>query len=330
MVRIQIDLDELAARDTAQRPGFTDALLAALPGLQRHHCSTGRPGGFVERLHEGTRLGHVIEHVALELQVEAGMPASRGKTREVRGHDGVYNVMFAYQDEQVARLAGRVAIQLVDSLLAPADRGVAGLDLVAAPPSTDAAETIAGLAALRAMAARRTLGPTTRSLVEEARRRGIPVQRADDQSLIRLGQGVNQRSFRAGLTDSTSHLAVQTAASKQQTKTRLRAAAIPVPDGSVVTTVADAIAAAAALGGAVVTKPLDGNHGRGVSRGLRTPDGIARGFDIAAEHGPRVIVETRDRRSRPPHPGDRRPDGRRCRASPGSRDRRRTRRPSRS
>ncbi len=292
MVRIQLDLGAAVERGTDERPGLVAGLLAALPGLHRHHCSTGRPGGFVERLHEGTLLGHVIEHVALELQVEAGMPASRGKTRAVRGHEGVYNVMFAYEDEQVGRLAGRIAVQLVESLLDRPERGIERLDVIASAPAVDAGETVAGIGALRALAARRTLGPTTRSLVAEARRRHIPVQRLDEQGLVRLGQGVNQRSFQASITDVTSHVAVLTAASKQRTKTRLRAAGIPVPDGRVVATADEAIAAAATLGAAVVTKPLSGNHGRGVTRGLRTPDEVARGFAVAAEHGPRVIVET--------------------------------------
>ncbi|MCU1416724.1 MAG: cyanophycin synthetase [Schumannella sp.] len=291
MVRIQLDLGTLAERDSAHIPDFAARLTHLLPGLHRHHCSTGRPGGFVERLHDGTLLGHVVEHVALELQAGAGMPATRGKTRAVRGHEGVYDVMFAYEDDQVALLAGRIALQLVDGLLPPGDRGIERLDVVAAPPAVDADEAIPGLGALHTLAARRTLGPTTRSLVEEARRRRIPVQRIDDQSLVRLGQGVNQRSFRAGITDATSHLAVQTAGSKQQTKARLRAAGIPVPDGTVVTSAAAAMAAARDLGGSVVIKPLAGNHGRGVSRGLHTSEQISRGFDLAAQHGPQVIVE---------------------------------------
>lgn len=289
MVRIRIDLAEQAARSTAERPGLTERLLAAVPGLDRHHCSTGHPGGFVERLHDGTLLGHVVEHVALELQVEAGMPASRGKTRAVRGRDGVYDVLFAYEDAQVGRLAGRVALRLVESLLDPADRGIQDLDLVA--PATGADDPAAGREALRALAARRTLGPTTASLVAEARRRRIPVRRIDELNIVRLGQGVNQRSFAASITDSTSHVAVLAAGSKHLTKLRLRAAGIPVPDGSVVSSPADAVIAAAALEGPLVTKPLDGNHGRGVSRGLRTPEEVARGFELAARHSPRVIVE---------------------------------------
>ena len=140
MIRIQLDLDD----ETDAGPGLVSRLLELFPGLQRHHCSTGHEGGFVERLHDGTRLGHVIEHVALELQVEAGLPAGRGKTRAVRGHEGIYNVMFAYQDEQVGRLAGRIATALVGGA------GVQGLDLIAPPPSPDAGAAIPGLAALRA------------------------------------------------------------------------------------------------------------------------------------------------------------------------------------
>lgn len=293
MVRIRIDLGEHAT-DTASGE-VADRLLELLPGLHRHHCSLGRPGGFVERLRSGTRLGHVIEHVALELQVEAGSPASRGKTRAVRELDGVYDVLFAYQDEQVGRLAGRLAIETVARL---AGIVAEGLDRVAPAPGSEAAARpdavagLPGLAALRALAARRALGPTTRALVDEAKRRGIPVQRLDDQSLIRFGQGVNQHLIRASATDATSHLAVQLAGSKEATKQRLRAAGIPVPRGSVARSAAEAVEAASALDGPVVTKPLDGNHGRGVSRGLVTPDEVSTGFEIAARHSPRVVVES--------------------------------------
>ncbi len=247
MVRIQVDLGSQAGRGTDRRPGLVAGLLEALPGLNRHHCSTGHPGGFVERLHEGTLLGHVIEHVALELQVEAGMSASRGKTRAVRGHEGVFNVMFAYEDEQVGRLAGRIAAQLVESLLDNSDRRIEGLDIIAAEPVRDADERVPGLGALRALVARRTLGPTTRSLVEEARRRRIPVQRLDEQSLVLLGQGVNQRSFRASITDATSHLAVLTAGDKQLTKAAARAPpASRCPTARSCRTADEAVAAAVA------------------------------------------------------------------------------------
>ena len=292
MIRIRLDLGIAADRATDDRPELVARLLDLLPGLHAHHCSTGRPGGFVERLHDGTVLGHVIEHVALELQVAAGMPASRGKTRAVRGRLGVYDIMFAYQDAQVGRRAGRIALELIDGLVDAAESGIDGLDTVAPAAHTNGDERIAGLADLRAVASRRALGPTTRALVDEARRRGIPVQRVDDERLIRLGHGVNQRSISASITDATSHLAVQTAASKQLTKARLRAAGIPVPAGSVVTTADKAVSAAAELVGSVVTKPLDGNHGRGVCRGLRTPSEVSRGFAAAAQHGPRVIVES--------------------------------------
>ena len=128
MIRIQLDLGDLEDWPTDTLPGFADALLAALPTLQRHHCSLGRPGGFVERLREGTWIGHVVEHVALELQSLAGAAATRGKTRSVKGRPGVYNVMFAYEDEETGLLAGRLALQIVDALLPPDRSGVEGLE----------------------------------------------------------------------------------------------------------------------------------------------------------------------------------------------------------
>jgi cyanophycin synthetase len=131
MIRLQLDLGALEQWPTDRLHGFADALLARLPGLSRHGCCYGEPGGFVQRLREGTWLGHVIEHVAIELQSAAGAPVTRGKTRSVRGRPGVYNVMYAWTDEEAALLAGRLAIELVLGLLTPDLRAVEGLDRIA-------------------------------------------------------------------------------------------------------------------------------------------------------------------------------------------------------
>lgn len=287
MVRIRLDLESLADTSTDELAGFADALLERLPGLTEHHCSLGRPGGFVERMRDGTLLGHVVEHVALELQSLAGARVTRGKTRADRAHPGVYAVLVAYEHPEVALAALAMALRLVGDLLpgTPVDLGP-----LAGPEAADDDE-IPGLAALRLLARRHGFGPTTSSLVRAARRRGVPVRPVGDGTL-RLGYGVNQRLLRASITGTTSHLAVLAAGDKQRTRSILAAAGIPVPRGTVVRSAAEAVAAARRFR-EVVTKPLDGNHGRGVSIGLTGDDAVRAGFETARRHSPRVIVEER-------------------------------------
>lgn len=293
MIRIQVDLGDLEEWPTDRLPGFAEALLAALPTLHSHNCSLGRPGGFVERLGEGTWMGHVVEHVALELQSLAGAATTRGKTRSVKGRPGVYNVMFAYEDEETGLLAGRLAFQIVDALL-PADRrGVEGLETLArGSGDLSGISTVeAALPLLRAARRRNALGPSTQALVNAARRRGIPVTRLDEHSLIQLGWGARQRRIRASVTDRTGLVAAELAGDKDQTKALLAAVGCPVAPGVVVRSAEDAVARSKRLKRPLVVKPLDGNHGRGVTTALRTDEEIAAAFALAAAHSRRVVVE---------------------------------------
>lgn len=285
MILVQIDLGDLEYTPTDRLEGFTDALLARLPGLADHGCSYGEPGGFVRRMREGTWIGHVIEHVALELQTVVGMPVTRGKTRSVKGQPGVYNVMFAYVDEDVALKAGWLGVRMVDQLLPTALQGVLGLD------DEPLASFDASLDSLRKLAVRRALGPTTASLLHEAARRRIPARRLDDDSLIMFGQGKKQKRVRASCSDLTSQIAADIAANKALTKRLLEAANLPVPKGVTVSSADNAVQAADRLGYPVVTKPLDGNHGRGVTVEIKSAEDVRWGFQAAQEHGRAVIVE---------------------------------------
>jgi cyanophycin synthetase len=294
MVRLQIDLGRLESWPTDRLEGFNAALLAALPGLRRHGCCYGEPGGFVRRLEAGTWFGHVAEHVALELQTQAGGRATRGKTRSVKRRPGVYNVMFAYADEQTGLLAGRLAVQILNRLLPPALQGVEGFDRLANAPDVDLAaiDTVeAALPVLSASVRRGALGPSTQALVNAARRRGIPAIRLNDQSLIQLGQGAHQRRLRASVTDRTGLVAAELAGDKSQAKALLDAIGCPVARGVVIRTGDEAVAAAARLKAPLVIKPLDGNHGRGVTTGLMDDEAIRGAFDLAAAHSRRVILE---------------------------------------
>lgn len=294
VIRMRIDLGQLEHRPTNRLPGFKRRLLSLLPGLCEHGCCYQTRGGFVRRMAEGTWLGHVVEHVALELQWRAGADVSRGKTRSVSGQPGVYDVLFAYEEEATGLLAGRLALELVDSLLPPRLQGVQGIARIcdaSIQGDTPRARLTDGIEALRALRRRLALGPTTRSLVDEAKRRGIPVTRLDDASLVQLGTGRWQKRIRASMTSSTSQIASDAAGDKNLTKALLAQAEVPVPDGEIVRSAAAAVRAAERIGYPVVIKPLDGNHGRGVSIGIATAADVTRAYEAAAKISRRVIVE---------------------------------------
>jgi cyanophycin synthetase len=291
MVRIMLDLGRMEEWPSNRIEGFADRLIETLPGLDRHGCCFKRRGGFIRRLREGTWLGHIIEHVAIELQTMAGSRVTRGKTRSVKGRPGVYNVMFAYQHEEAALLAGRTAIELVNSLLPTDLQGTAGLDRVHQIEGEFDLES--RLAAIRRIVRRATFGPTTQALVDEAKRRGIPVMRLNEGSLVQLGHGKHQQRLRASISGQTSLVAVEAAGDKDFTKQLLADSGIPVPRGLVVRTAEEAVAAARRLRYPLVTKPLDGNHGRGVTIDIQDEEQLRFGFAQAQAEarGPRVIVE---------------------------------------
>ncbi|ULH17796.1 cyanophycin synthetase (plasmid) [Deinococcus sp. KNUC1210] len=297
MLRFMLDLKELEAYPTSRLPGFTERIIELLPTLQSHGCSYGEPGGLIRRMQQGTWLGHVTEHVALELQSLAGTPVTYGKTRSVRGRPGVYNVIYRYQEERVGLIAGITALRLVNSLLPEELQGLHGLERLlpddvtlpyelSAPFDYDAERS-----ELRRIARRYTLGPTTRSLVEETERRGIPTLRLDDHSLVQLGYGAYGQRIRASITGNTSFIATETASDKALTKRLLDRAGLPVPRGAVVRSAEEAVRAAGRIGFPVVTKPLDGNHGRGVSLDLLDAAQVQAGFEQAQAHSRAVIVE---------------------------------------
>jgi len=295
MARIQLDLGRLENWPTDRLGDFTSLLLTLLPGLRNHGCCYGEPGGFVRRLEAGTWFGHVVEHVALELQTLAGAPVSRGKTRSVRGRPGVYDILYAYGMEEAALLAGRLALQLCDGLLPIELSGVEGLDRICSDDTAPGVEKIrsaeAAVEALTGLMRRHALGPSTKALVDAARRRGVPLERMNGQSLIRLGWGARQRMLRASVTDRTGLIAAELAGDKAQAKALLAAIGCPVAEGEIVSSAEAAKAAARRLGGLVAVKPLDANHGRGVSTALSEPEEVVRAFYGAVAHSRRVIVE---------------------------------------
>jgi cyanophycin synthetase len=290
MVRIQLDLGELENWPTDRLPGFAEKLARWLPGLGSHGCSYGEAGGFLRRMQEGTWLGHVAEHVALELQHIAGASVTRGKTRSVPDRPGVYNVLYAYEDEKVGVLAGRIALEIVQDLLPEELKGIDGLDKLATPATSffDLDQRLGEICQLHREVA---LGPTTAALVREAKRRDIPVWRVDDSSLIQLGYGKYQKRIRASSTSITSEIATEIACDKDLTKTLLAEAGVPVPRGILARSAEEAVEAATKLGYPVVVKPFDGNHGRGVNVGLLDESDVRWAYTQAEEHSGTVLVE---------------------------------------
>ncbi|MGQ0552435.1 MAG: cyanophycin synthetase [Planctomycetota bacterium] len=286
VLRLRLDLGPLEQWPTAKLGrSFTDALLKALPGLAQHGCSYGEAGGFVRRLHEGegTWLGHVLEHVAIELQNVAGAHVTFGKTRSA-GTPGVYDVVYEYEQEDVGRDAGELALRLLHHLL-PAE-------LQPEDVRHHAFQFEESRDTFIRYAQRRALGPSTASLVKAAEARDIPYLRLNNYSLVQFGHGKLQRRIQATVTSETRHIAVEIASDKEETNRILSDLGLPVPRQVVVKDADQAVRAAKRIGHPVVVKPLDANHGRGVSIHLSEDEAIRTAFAVAQEHSRSVIVES--------------------------------------
>jgi cyanophycin synthetase len=273
VIKMKVDLERYALYPTNLLEGFADRLVAAMPSLREHQCSRGRPGGFVERLAEGTYLGHVIEHVALELQNLAGMPVTFGKTLR-NDEGGCYDIVFAYLAKEGAILAGKQAVALVEELLAANPVDVAGL-----------------VTEIRNVTLATELGPSTRSIIDVCRERDIPVVRLGEGSLLQLGYGTKQRRVAATLTEATSCIAADIAGDKTLTKQLLDGVGIPVPWGGVARTEDEAVAVAAKIRGSVVVKPYNGNQGKGVALDLGSEKEVRAAFRVSANYSDKMIVE---------------------------------------
>ena len=280
VIRMLVDLGVLEAYPSNVLPDFNEALIALLPTLEDHACSLGRRGGFITRLRDGTWAGHVAEHIALEFQNLAGTDVRHGKTRAA-GLPGQYNCIYEYREEAVGLEAGRMAVALVNHLVAPDDPAVF-FDF--APE----------MERLIRVAERQAFGPSTRALIDEAVSRDVPFIRLDRHSFVQFGHGIHQQRIRATMTSLTSAIGVDVASDKSLTNRLLDSAGLPVPRADVVDTEDGAVAAARRLGFPCVVKPLDGNHGRGVHLDLRSDEAVRAAFHgaMAESHAGDVVVET--------------------------------------
>ena len=273
LIQMRLDLEELEERPTDKIEGFRERIEALLPTLIEHRCSEGCYGGFFQRVDRGTWMGHVIEHIALEIQTLAGMDVGFGRTRETKTA-GVYNVVFNYLEEKVGVYAAKAAVRIAEALISGEDY--------------DLSEDIQNMKEIREDV---RLGPSTGSIVEEAVSRGIPFLRLGRNSLIQLGAGVNQMRFQATITCKTSNIAVDIACNKEQTKKMLDNASIPVAKGDICYDEEDLQETIDDIGYPIVLKPLDGNHGKGASINVTNWEDAVKGLKHAKEYSRRVIVE---------------------------------------
>lgn len=273
LIQMRLDLEELEQSPTNKIEGFGERLQKLFPTMYSHRCSIGTPGGFFKRVEEGTWMGHVIEHIALELQTLAGMACGFGRTRST-GKEGVYNVVFSYMEEKAGIYTAKASVRIAEALIAGNDY--------------DLAEDIQNLREIRE---EERLGPSTGCIVDEAIARGIPYIRLNRHSLVQLGYGMNQKRIRATIASTTSSIAVDIACDKEETKNLLEAAEIPVPRGRIVYSEEGLKEALERISYPIVTKPVDGNHGKGATTNITNWEDAVRGLEAAKKYSRGVIVE---------------------------------------
>ncbi|HMT95957.1 MAG TPA: cyanophycin synthetase [Ferruginibacter sp.] len=273
LIQMKLDLEEMEQKPTNLIPGFKERMEKLMPSLYEHRCSEGEPGGFFNRVIEGTWMGHVIEHIALELQTLAGMDTGFGRTRGT-GVEGEYYVCFSYIEEDAGVYAAKAAVRIAEALIAD--------------KLYDLSDDIQRLREIREDT---RLGPSTGCIVDEAGKRGIPFIRLNKHSLVQLGYGVHQKRIRATIASTTGNIAVDIACDKEETKNLLEAAEIPVPRGVVIRTEEGLKDAVSKYGYPLVIKPIDGNHGKGNTTNINTWEQALTAFAAAKNYSRSVIVE---------------------------------------
>jgi cyanophycin synthetase len=273
LIVMKLDLEEMEERPSDTIDGFADRLEKLFPTMYEHHCSEGHDGGFFERVRSGTWMGHITEHIALEMQTLAGMDCGFGRTRGA-GEEGVYNVVFSYTQERAGVYVAKAAVRVVEALIAADDYT---LD--------------EDIQKLREIREDDKLGPSTRSIVDEASRRGIPNLRLNEYSLVQLGHAVNQKRIMATVTSQTSGIGVDLACDKEDTKLLLDHAEVPVPKGSIISSESELEEELEYISFPIVIKPVDGNHGKGATTKIKSNEDAFVAFKEAQKFSDRVIIE---------------------------------------
>jgi len=273
LIVMVLDIEDLEEKPTNKIDGFLERLETLFPTMYEHRCSVGSAGGFFERVKEGTWMGHVIEHIALEIQTLAGMDVGFGRTRGY-GEEGVYNVVFNYMEADVGRYAAKASVRIAEALVNGTDYNL----------DEDIQE-------MREIREEVRLGPSTGSIIEEAEKRGIPWMRLNKYSLCLLGYGVNQKRIQATVTSQTSNIGVEIACDKEDTKHLLEQAEVPIPKGEIVKSEAGLKEAVDYVGYPLVLKPISGNHGRGITTNILNWEDALVALEAAKNVSRSVIVE---------------------------------------
>lgn len=273
LIVMLLDLEELEEMPTNKIPGFLERMKAVMPSLYSHRCSEGVPGGFFQRVEEGTWMGHVIEHLALEMQTLAGMDTGFGRTRE-SSKPGTYHVVFSYLEAKAGIYTAKAAVKLAEALI-----------------SGEPYDLDDDIQTLREIREDERLGPSTGSIVEEAIKRKIPYIRLNSSSLVQLGYGCKQLRIQATVASTTSSIAVEIACDKEETKNLLEAAEIPIPRGRIVHNEEELKEAIEKIGYPVVTKPVNGNHGKGATTNIQNWEEAVEAFEAARKYSRSIICE---------------------------------------
>jgi len=278
LIIMRLDIGDYEQKPSHKIEGFYGRMMDLMPSLVSHGCSYGEEGGFLRRVKEGTWAGHIIEHFALEMQTLAGMDVGYGRTRET-GEAGIYNVVFGYREEEVGRYVAKASVRIFE-------------DLAEDKPIDEIKETLAEtIQRMREIREDVRFGPSTGSIVEEADLRDIPYIRLNDQSLVQLGYGVHQKRIQATTTSKTNMISVDIAGNKHATKKLLGEMGVPVPKGYKIRDEEELESTVKAVGYPLVIKPLDGNHGKGATVGIRDLEHARIAFEKAKEYSRWIIVE---------------------------------------
>src|SRR6476469_716292 len=273
LIVMKLDLEELEDFPTNKIDGFAERLQQLMPSLYTHRCSEKKPGGFFQRVREGTWMGHVIEHISLELQSLAGMPCGFGRTRSTNTK-GVYYVVFYYQFENAGIYAAKAAV-CIASVLA----------------SDEPYEIAHDIKELTRINKNEGLGPSTQSIVNEAAKRNIPYKRLDNDSLVMLGQGVHQKIIQSSMACTTSSIGMEIASNKEETKQLLANSFVPVPLGKQIQTETELQEVIEEIGFPLVVKPLNGNQGKGITANIKSNEQAQKAFELAKTISSDVIAE---------------------------------------
>ncbi len=273
LIVMVLDIEEMEELPSNKIEGFKDRLVAMFPTMYEHRCSVGTAGGFFQRVEEGTWMGHIIEHIALEIQTLAGMDVGFGRTRGY-GEEGVYNVVFAYMEEKVGRFAAESAVRICEALI-----------------KGEAYDMTKDIQEMREIREAERLGPSTGSIVAEAQSRGIPWIRLNKYSLCQLGYGANQKRIQATVTSETSSIGVELACDKEDTKFLLEQAEVEVPKGEIIRRESSLESTCKYVGYPLVIKPINGNHGRGITVNIMNYEDALVAFHEAKKVSKAIIIE---------------------------------------